>query len=109
MSRTQSSLFASLLLVFVSGVAVGGVGHYLYTAKSVNATSRPDSFRQQFVEDMRKRVGMNDTQIQRMNSVLDETRQQYKQVRDRMTPDFNRIKSEQREKINELMKVLVKL
>lgn len=105
--KSQSSLFVSLILVFASGMAVGAVGHYLYTAKTVNATSLPppnaDSFRKQFVEDMSNRVGLKDDQVGRMNTVLDQTRLQYKEVRDRMKPDMNRIKTEQIEKINAIL------
>lgn len=107
MSRSQSSLFFSLVLVFASGIAVGAVGHYLYTAKTVKATSLPpsnaDTFRRDFVEDMRKRVGATDDQVARMNIVLDQTRLQYKQVRDKMKPDMDRIKTEQIEKINGIL------
>ena len=105
--KSQSSLFVSLVLVFASGMAVGAVGHYLYTAKTVNATSFPppnaDSFRKQFMEDMRNRVGIRDDQADRVNTVLDQTRFQYKEVRDRMKPDMNRIKTEQIEKINAIL------
>ena len=104
MNRSQSSLVLSLLLVFSSGVAVGTVGHYLYTAKSVNATSlppaTPDSFRNQFVEEMRLKVGLQGDQLTNLIKVLDETGLQYKEVRDRMKPDMKRIKNEQIEKIN---------
>ena len=107
MSRSQSPLVLSLVLVFASGVAVGTVGHYLYTAKSVNATSLPpsnaDSFRKQFQEEMRTRVGLQADQVQSLSKVLDQTGLQYKEVRDRMKPDMNRIKNEQIEKINALL------
>ncbi len=107
MSRSQSSLFFSLVLVFASGIAVGTVGHYLYTAKTVNAVTLPqanaDKFRKEFVEDMRKRVGSTDDQVGRMNTVLDQTRLQYKQVRDKMKPDMDRIKTEQIERINAIL------
>ncbi len=105
--KSQSSLFVSLVLVFASGMAVGAVGHYLYTAKTVNATSIPppnaDSFRKQFMEDMRSRVGLRDDQVDRVNKVLDQTRLQYKEVRDKMKPDMNRIKTEQIEKVNGIL------
>ena len=107
MNRSLSSLFYSLVLVFASGMTVGAVGLYLYTAKSVNATSLPpasaDSFRKQFVQDMRQRAGLQDNQLERMNAVLDQTRLQYQAVRERMKPDMDRIKTEQIEKINAIL------
>ena len=107
MKRSLSSLFISLILVFASGIAVGVVGHYLYTAKSVNATSLPpasaDSFRKQFVQEMRQRVALQDNQLEPINAVLDQTRLQYKKVREKMKPDMDRIKTEQIEKINAIL------
>lgn len=102
MSRTQTSLALALLLVFASGIAVGGFGYHLYTAKSVEAISArsPEQLRKDYVSEMKQRLKMTDSQISQMNVVLDQTRLQFKEVRDRMKPDMNRIKSEQIEKIN---------
>ena len=105
MSRTQTSLALALLLVFASGIAVGGFGYHLYTAKSVEAISARSSeqLRKDYVSEMKQRLKMTDTQITQMNGVLDQTRLQFKEVRDRMKPDMNRIKSEQIEKINSFL------
>ena len=105
MSRTQTSLALALLLVFASGIAVGGFGYHLYTAKSVEAISArsPEQLRKDYVSEMKQRLKMTDSQISQMNVVLDQTRLQFKEVRDRMKPDMNRIKSEQIEKINSFL------
>ena len=105
MKRTQYSLILSLLLVFSSGMVVGAFGLHLYTAKSVTATSRksPEDYRRGYVEELRVRLNLNAEQLLKLNGVLDQTRAQYKDVRDRMKPDMNRIKNEQIEKINSLL------
>ena len=105
MKRTQYTLILSLLLVFASGTVVGAFGLHLYEAKTVTATSRksPDDFRRAYVEDLRTRLGLNVEQVVKLNTVLDQTRAQYKDVRDRMKPDMNRIKSEQIEKVNSML------
>ena len=105
MKRTQYSLILSLLLVFASGTVVGAFGLHLYEAKTVTATSRksPEDFRRAYVEDLRTRLVLNAEQVLKLNIVLDQTRAQYKDVRDRMKPDMNRIKSEQIEKVNSML------
>ena len=105
MNRSQPSLILSLVLVFASGIAVGGVGYHLYTAKSVvaNASQSPDKFRSDFITDMKVKLSLSEEQITKVNVVLDQTRLQYKELRDRMKPDMSRIKSEQVEKINSLL------
>ncbi len=105
MSRTQTSLALALLLVFASGIAVGGFGYHLYTAKSVEAISARSSeqLRKDYVSEMKQKLKMTDSQITQMNVVLDQTRLQFKEVRDRMKPDMSRIKSEQIEKINSFL------
>ncbi len=108
MSRSQPSLILSLVLVFASGIAVGGVGYHLYTAKSVaaSAVQSPDKFRSDFITDMKLKLSLSEEQITKVNVVLDQTRLQYKELRERMKPDMNRIKSEQVEKVNSLLNPL---
>ena len=105
MSRSQPSLILALVLVFASGIAVGGVGYHFYTVKTVaaNAGQTPDKFRSDFITDMKMKLSLSEEQITKVNVVLDQTRIQYKEIRDRMKPDMSRIKSEQVEKINLLL------
>ncbi len=105
MNRSQPSLILSLVLVFASGIAVGSVGYHLYTAKAVAASvsQSPDRFRRDFITDMKSKLSLSEEQVTKVNVVLDQTHLQYKELRDRMKPDMNRIKSEQVEKINSLL------
>lgn len=108
MNRSQPSLILSLVLVFASGIAVGGVGYHLYTAKAVAASvgQSPDKFRRDFITDMKMKLSLSEEQITKVNVVLDQTHLQYKELRERMKPDMSRIKSEQVEKINALLNPL---
>jgi hypothetical protein len=67
-----------VLLVFLSGVMVGAVGHRLYNARSVNATAqpkmKPEDWRRHVVEDMRTRLKLDDEQVQKLQAAFDATR-----------------------------------
>ena len=105
MKRTQFSLVLSLLLVFASGTVVGAFGLYLYTAKSVAATSRksPEEYRRGYVDDLKTRLNLDKEQVLKLNAVLDQTHALYKEVRERMRPDMSRIRNEQIEKVNSML------
>ncbi|MEK7407428.1 MAG: hypothetical protein AAB225_20315 [Acidobacteriota bacterium] len=99
MPRSRVSLLAYLLLVFLSGVVVGLVGHRLYTAREVRATRRPASpeeYRQRYIEDMRTRLKLTDEQVRKVDAILDETR-------DRFRAEFKTIQDDQRQKIDAVL------
>ncbi len=96
-----------LLLVFVSGVIVGVLAHNLYSAHAVRAERRPRSaeeYRRKYVEEMTARLKLTDLQVRRLNEILDETRVRYREVRERVTPDFKAIQERQVEQIRALLK-----
>ena len=71
-----------LLVVFLSGTAVGAVAYRLYTVKKVSADVvppaakrlSPQEFRQKYVEDLRTKLKLDDTQVQKLGAILDDTK-----------------------------------
>ena len=99
MPRSRFSLLAYLLLVFLSGVVVGAVGHRLYTAREVRAVRRPaspDEYRRRYMEDMRTRLTLTEEQVRKVDAILDETR-------DRFRAEFKTIQDDQRQKIDAVL------
>ena len=105
MRRSAGSVVTYLLLVFSSGIAVGGFGHYLYTVKSVSATTRksPDEQRKRYIEDMRTRLKLKPEQVTELNDILDGTREQFRVLREKHKPEMKSIRDEQVEKINKVL------
>jgi Spy/CpxP family protein refolding chaperone len=112
MPKSRLSVVVYLLLVFISGALVGGFSSRLMTAAPVKAPTRtPDEWRKHYINDMRGRVKMDDQQINQLVTILDDTKQQFDQVRQKYKPirDEERaaimaIQGQQIEKIRALLR-----
>lgn len=103
MKRTTLAAFAYIFLVFLSGVAVGGFGHWLYTTRAVSAKSSrpsPEEYRRRYVDEMKTRLKLSAEQVQQLNVVLDETKLRYRELRAKHKPDYEAIQAEQVRQIN---------
>jgi hypothetical protein len=102
MKRNQliAALFAVLL--FCAGVAVGALGHRYYTATVVNAKNA-DDFRQHYISEMRSKLKLTPTQVERLETILDETKARYKAVRDSYHPQMVKIKEEHTAQIKSIL------
>jgi|SwirhisoilCB2_FD_contig_41_14851820_length_2178_multi_6_in_0_out_0_2 hypothetical protein len=82
MKRSTSSAALWLLVVFLSGTAVGAVGYRLYTIKKVSADVTPppirrlspQEFRKNYIEELRSKLKLDDGQVQKLGAILDETK-----------------------------------
>ena len=98
MKRSSLTIALYVLLVFTGGVAVGSIGHHLYTVKSVSATSKrktPEQYRSAYMSEMKQRLKLTDTQATEVEKVLDATRDKYREFRTRTKPEMEKIQSEQ--------------
>jgi DNA anti-recombination protein RmuC len=94
-----------LVLLFLSGIAVGVFGLRLYTLNSVRASVRPspEEFRRKYVEEMRTRLKLTDDQASKLGPILDETGRQFRELREKHRPELKAIQDEQTEKIRALL------
>jgi hypothetical protein len=95
-------------LIFTGGVAAGVMGHVLYSTESVSAKVAPnrtnEDWRLRYVESMRTRLAMDDDQMKRLNDTLDETRVEYRLLRQRYKPEMEKIHQGQVEKIKKFLR-----
>ena len=105
MRRSTWSVGAYLFLVFSSGIAVGGFGHYLYTVKSVSATTRksPDEQRKRYVDELRTRLKLTSEQVTELNEIMDTTHEQFRVLREKHKPEMKAIREEQVDKIRGIL------
>ena len=104
MNKRLWGIAAYLLLVFASGIVVGAVGHYLYTAKAVSARTevsrpKPEEFRRRFINTMRDRLHLTLQQEAQLNDIMDDTRNRFRQMRSRMHTDTDAIEHHQIDRI----------
>jgi len=109
MSRTRFTPAIYLALVFASGILVGVVSHRLYETSTVNANNLPaqprtmDEVRKRYLSDMRAKVGVNDTQIAAVNTILDETKHKFDDLHRQEKPLRDKIQQEQIESIRAIL------
>jgi hypothetical protein len=91
-------------LIFVSGVVLGVFGHSLYAVTVVNSKSpKPEDVRKKRLAEMQSRMKLSDDQVAKINSIYDETRARFHEVRHRMDPEMEKIGKEQREKVRSVL------
>jgi hypothetical protein len=109
MAQTRLSASIYLVLVFASGILVGAVSHRLYVTSTVAANNAPpaprsmEEVRKRYLTDLRAKVGLNDTQISSVNSILDETKRKFDELHQQEKPLRDKIQKEQVESIRALM------
>ncbi|HUB79990.1 MAG TPA: hypothetical protein VMB03_14385 [Bryobacteraceae bacterium] len=78
MASTKLSAFLSLLLVFASGIVVGGVGYRVYNTK-VSPPPRPqekrspEEFLKRAISEMTREVHLDDAQVAQLKQIYQDT------------------------------------
>lgn len=105
MKLSKLSVLIYVLLIFLSGAAVGALGFRLYTVSSVSATTtrRPEEWRKRYLAEMQTRLGLNAQQLKDLNAILDETRTRFHEARERQRPEMDAIKQQQVGKIRAIL------
>jgi hypothetical protein len=96
LSRTAVAVYVGL--IFLSGLVLGALGQRLYMVHSVDASSvrrNPDEWRKRYTEEMRTRLSLNAGQMSQLNGILDRTRQEVKDARERQKPEMDAIRDRQ--------------
>lgn len=89
MKRNQWAAAVLAVLLFCCGAAVGALGERYYNTTIVNADSK-----QPYVSEMRSRLKLTPAQVNELETILDETKAQYKAVRDAYHPAMLKIRQE---------------
>jgi|SRR5271165_2133106 len=113
MPKSKLSAFFSLLLVFFSGAVLGAFASRLYMVKSVLGTAvtqtpprRPDPeevLRQRLAE-MRDQVKVDDRQLQQIEQIYHQTREQFDQLHKKMSAEGRTIDESQVAKIKSVLR-----
>jgi len=96
-----------VLLVFLSGLMVGGVGTRLYNTRSVTATvqpkMKPEEWRRHVVEDMRARLKLTEDQIGKLQAAFDTTKQRFAEYDQRTKTERKSIIEDQHQTIRSFL------
>jgi hypothetical protein len=112
MKLTKTTIALYIGLVFASGIVLGVFGDRLYNASSVSGglepgkapKSNPEEFRKKMVAEWQKRLTLSDDQVVKLNIILDDTRSQFHEARQKMDPEMQAIRQGQQAKIRAMLK-----
>ncbi len=92
-------------LVFGSGAVLGAYVHHAYTVSAVSASAprNPEEYRRRYLAEMKSRLKLGDPEMTKITAILDETRSRFKQTRDSIEPELQRIREEQQAKVRALL------
>jgi Spy/CpxP family protein refolding chaperone len=108
MKRSNLTIAVSMLAVFLSGIAVGGVAYRSYTVKTVTANAppppkSPEDFRKRYISELDARLKLKPDQAQKLNAILDETRTRYRAEKERSKAEMKRIHDGQVEEVRSIL------
>jgi hypothetical protein len=109
MLKSKSSALLSLLLVFLSGVLVGGFAYRLYNVSVVAGPNNgrkpdPEEARRHIVADMRDRLKLDAHQVDQLQQIFDQTRDQFHQMHDRMNAEGQAIHTRHAEQVKTILR-----
>jgi len=108
MPRSRLSAFLYLLGVFLSGAVVGALAYRLVTVNSVLSSSTtkkadPEEVRKRIIGDMRVHLELDDQQVERLGQIMDQTREDFKELHSRLNAEGRSLHDRQTAEINEML------
>lgn len=112
MPKSRFSALFSALLLFCSGVLVGGVSYRLYMVKTVVSSPpgarpqrpSPEDVRKHLINEMQQKIKVDDQQISKINAIMDQTQDDFKQIRDKLNSEGKTIHDRQWSEIRALLR-----
>src|SRR5262245_14660638 len=98
MIKSKASAVLSLLLVFLSGVVLGGFAYRLYSVPNVQTRGAepgppphltPEEVRRKVVTDLTKAVKLDGEQSKQLNEIMDRAHVEFDQLRDKSKPEWD--------------------
>jgi hypothetical protein len=117
MSTSRTSALISLVVVFLSGVLVGGVAYRLYMVNTVLTSTNPanppgppsrrpspEEVRKRLVNETRDRCNLDPQQVQRLEALYDTERQEFDRLRKKWSEEGRTLRIAHSERIKAILR-----
>jgi len=103
--QAKTKIWLVLVAVFVLGAFTGGALTGLYRSRASSGDSREahERIMKERFEKMRQELNLTDAQTTQVRAILDDTRNEYKTLRDELRPRFEEPRLKARTKIRALL------
>ncbi|HWF46382.1 MAG TPA: hypothetical protein VG168_05210 [Bryobacteraceae bacterium] len=98
---SQGIAWLLAVLLFCSGAAVGALAHRYFS--SSNVVNASDVMRKRYVDEMQSRLSLTPTQVNQLQSILDDTKAKYKAVRDAYRPAMLEVRGQQVRRVKAIL------
>jgi uncharacterized membrane protein len=102
MPKSKLSAFLYLLVVFVSGGAVGASAYRLYMANPGHTSPAPaqkkfdpEEVRRRILTDMKAKIHLDDAQLKQVDQIMTETREGFHQIHDKFNAAGQQLRDQQ--------------
>ena len=100
MRRTTLASVLYVLLVFVSGVAVGGFAYRLYATNQVVA-AKPDEYLRKYLDEMHQRLSLSNDQMSQLSNIMATTKTRFHDVKVKWDKEAKRLRDPEMKAIHE--------
>jgi hypothetical protein len=110
MLKTRVSAFYSLLVVFLSGILVGGLGYRWYSVnspaaeKSATRKNSPEEVKRRIIAEMTDVLKLDVGQVDQLGKILDDTRSKFDVVHGEMNKKGHEIWQDQIDQVNQILR-----
>jgi Spy/CpxP family protein refolding chaperone len=103
LDRTRLKVWLVLIGVFVLGSLTGAALVGVYYVRHFDGRHEGRNRSDAFLEKMRGDLNLNDEQTAQIKAIVDDTRNQFQDLRAEARPRFNAIKQKERERIRNIL------
>ena len=104
MPGTRVKVQLAVLVIFILGFAAGALSVMTYYRRVESARQGTVGFnRDRYVQEMTEAVGLKPEQLQVVDAILDDTREQFLALRSDLSPQFDELRRRARSRIRRLL------
>ena len=92
-----------VLVVFVLGIALGGVGIYVVTARVQAARAQAIAHNPDHMAMFTRDLNLTPEQQTQIQAIISDTRAHYAELHDKFDPEYERVRHEGRQRIREVL------
>lgn len=92
-----------LAIVFLAGALFGFVAHSVYVQRTARAAPTSKEMRERFAANLRRELSLSPEQYTQVAAILEQTSQQFRELRERMEPEFESLREAQHRRIMSIL------
>jgi len=101
--KTRAKVWLVLFITFALGCVTGATLFGVYSARHRNERYDERGRRDAFMEKMQRELNLTVEQVARVNSIINDSRNDFRALRDEARPRFDAIRQKERERIREIL------